>query len=114
MARLPTCYSVPIDILVSDYGAVHFRDAFARFAAGWLNPQFNHTQIERASLNINIPFTTVSVYHRIKFTNIGTTEIVDVLHIQPSRQDEQGQYLPQRFDTALVLVRPGGEGIQGT
>jgi hypothetical protein len=110
MTRHPTRYSVTIDVLVSDHGAVHFRDAFARFAAGWLNPGFNLAQIERASLNINIPFTTVSVYHRIKFTNIGETEIVDVLHIQPRQELKQG-HIPQRFDTALVHV--GGQGIHG-
>jgi hypothetical protein len=111
MAHHPTLYSVPIDILVSDYGTVHFCDAFARFTAGWLNPSFNHAQIERASLNINIPFTAVPVYHHIKFTNIGKTEIVDVIYIQPRRQNKQGQVIPQRFDTALVHI--GGPGMQG-
>jgi hypothetical protein len=111
MTRHPSNYAVPINNLVSDYGAIHFRDALARFAAGWLNPGFNHAQIERASLNINIPFTTVSVYHRIKFINVGETEVADALHIQPRQQNKQREYLPQRLDTALVLV--GGQGIQG-
>jgi len=111
MTSHPSEYSVAINNLVSDYGAIHFRDALARFAAGWLNPGFNHAQIEHASLNINIPFTTVSVYHRIKFINVGETEVADALHVQPRRQNKKGQYLPQRFDTALVLV--GGQGIHG-
>jgi hypothetical protein len=110
MTRLPTKSGVSIDVLVSDYGATYFRDAFARYVVGWKNPEFNRSRVERESLNVNIPFVNVSVYHRIKFVNTSNNLIVDALHVQP------GQECPGRFDTALVRLgdsagRSGG--IQG-
>jgi hypothetical protein len=63
MTRRPSVHGVSIESLVSDYGATYFRDAFARYVVGWQSPHFNRSQIERESLNVNIPFVGVSVYH---------------------------------------------------
>jgi hypothetical protein len=71
MARYPSKRGISIDSLVADYGATYFRDAFARYVVGWRSPHLNRTQIERESLNINIPFASVSVYHHVKFANAG-------------------------------------------
>jgi hypothetical protein len=118
MARQPTTFAVSIDALASDYGATYFRDAFARYVVGWKNPEFNRSRIERESLNINIPFVNVSVYHRIKFVDAGEDNIVDTIHVQPPRKTACGRDHPGRFDTALVRVDgTAGRGrrpIQGT
>jgi hypothetical protein len=111
MARYPTTCGVSIDTLALDYGATYFRDAFTRYVAGWQNPDFNRSQIERESLNINIPFVNVSVYNCIKFVNAGDDKIVDALHVQPRRKTGCGQYYPGRFDT--VLVRTGDSAGRG-
>jgi hypothetical protein len=119
MTCRPTIYAVSINTLASDYGATYFRDAFARYVVGLQNPGFNRRQVERESLNVNIPFINVSVYHRIKFVNAGGNEIVDALHVQPRKKTVAGQGHSERFDTALVRTdNPSGRGgtkqIHGT
>jgi hypothetical protein len=113
MTRRPTVLAVSIESLISDYGASFFRDAFARYAVSRQNPHLNRTQIERESLNINIPFVNVSVYHRIKFTNTGEDEIVDSLHVQPRRLGARQQEIPGRFDIALIRINESGDTIHG-
>ena len=103
----PSIHGVSIESLVSDYGAAYFRDAFARYIVGLRSPHFTRAQIERESLNINIPFIDVSVYHRIKFTNAGDNEIVDAIHVQPRRKARM-QEVPGCFDVALVKVEDTG------
>src|SRR6266478_3617105 len=103
IASHPTTHAVSIDTLVSDYGATYFRDAFARYIVGWRNPEFNRPQVERESLNTNIPFVNVSVYDRVKFINAGDDKIVDALHVQPRRKTPVRDN-PGRFDTALIKI----------
>ena len=117
MTRQPTIHGVSINTLASDYGATYFRDAFTRYVAGWKNPEFNRSQIERESFNINIPFVNVSVYHSVKFVNAGEDKIADVIHMQPQRKTACGRVNPGRFDTALIRVGNTAGGcriIQGT
>jgi hypothetical protein len=104
MMRRPTVLAVSIESLISDYGALFFRDAFARYAVSWQSPHLNRTQIERESLNINIPFVNVSIYHHIKFTNAGDDKIVDSLHVQPRRLGARQQENPGHFDVALIRI----------
>jgi hypothetical protein len=94
MARNPTVCAVTIDELASNYGATFFRDAFARYVVGWLNPGFNRSRVKRESLNLNIPFVNVSTYHRVKFVNAGDNEIVDALHVQPRKRPARGRESP--------------------
>ncbi|KAM6491269.1 hypothetical protein JOM56_013508 [Amanita muscaria] len=102
VTRHPSANGVAISSLVSQYGATFFRDAFARFIAGWRNPNLSRAQLERESMDINIPFTAVSVYHHLKFTNAGHSETVDSLHVYPAKHQKNGKLDDSRFDTALV------------
>ncbi|KIL60574.1 hypothetical protein M378DRAFT_14042 [Amanita muscaria Koide BX008] len=111
VTRRPSANAVAISVLVSHYGATFFRDAFARFIAGWRDPNLSRAQLERESMNINIPFTAVSVYHRLKFTNAGHSETEDSLHVYPARCHKNGRLDSSRFDTALV--RTGSVEILG-
>ncbi|KAM6496730.1 hypothetical protein JOM56_007203 [Amanita muscaria] len=86
------------------YGATFFRDAFARFIAGWHNPDLTRAQLEHESMNIIIPFTAVSVYHCLKFTNVGFSETEDSLHVYPVRRKKNGRTDDARFDAALVRI----------
>jgi hypothetical protein len=108
IARQPTVHGVSIGALASEYGATYFRDAFARYVVGWKNPEFNRSRIERESINVNIPFVNVSVYHCVKFVNAGEDKIVDVIHMRPRRKTACGRDCPGRFDTALIKVGDTG------
>jgi hypothetical protein len=67
MAKHPTVQSVPINQLMSLYGATFFHTAFAWFVILWRNPQTTRACLEQDILDIHIPFINVSVYHRIWF-----------------------------------------------
>ena len=84
MTRFPSVQSVSIEHLVSNYGATFFRAAFARFVVLWRNPQITCTHLEQDILDVHIPFTRASVYHRIRFIddNLGKTT-VDSIRIRP-------------------------------
>ncbi|KAM6501569.1 hypothetical protein JOM56_001546 [Amanita muscaria] len=99
--------------ITMQYGATFFRDTFARFIAGWHNPDLTRAQLEHESMNVIIPFTAVSVYQCLKFTNVGKTETEDSLHVYPLRHKKNGRTDDARFDTALVRIGAIGEtGIQ--
>ena len=69
------------------------------------NPKIRPAQMEREVLNLHLPFTTTSVYHRIKFCEVDQelqSSIADSIYIQPSRRAKNGRIIPCRFDTALV------------
>ncbi|KAM6497273.1 hypothetical protein JOM56_007746, partial [Amanita muscaria] len=112
MTRYPTIQSVPIDDLVSKYGASFFYDAFARFVVLWRHPQTTRARLEREALDVHIPFRVVSVYHRIRFEDkCQGNAYADTIHIQPPSTNKKGQLIPGRFDT--VLVYRGAENYSG-
>ena len=102
MTRFPSIQSVSIENLVSNYGATFFRAAFARFVVLWQNPQITRAHLEQDILDVHIPFTRASVYHRIQFIdeNLGTT--VDSIRIRPQRFDKKGHAKAGQFETSLV------------
>ena len=67
MAKKPTHYGVPIDIICSEYGATHFISALSQFITQYQHPDYSKAQVEAASESIHIPFTKISVFHRLKF-----------------------------------------------
>ncbi len=101
MTRFATVQSVSINELVSNYGAASFYDAFSQFVVLWRNRQTPRAQVERDVMNVDIPFTTVSVYHCIPFVG-EDNDIVDSIYVQPQGRDGEGQIVPARFDTALI------------
>ena len=82
-------------------------------------PQLTPNQLERAILYTKLPFTSVPVYHKLKFTtpaNTGRTKhlTLDAIYVRPERQSKKGLIVPARFDTALVNIGSGGEtGVEG-
>ena len=83
MTCFPSVQSVSVEDLISNYGATFFHAAFARFVVLWQNPQITRAHLEQDILDVHIPFTRASVYHRIRFVddNLGTT--VDSIRIRP-------------------------------
>ena len=116
ITQFPSVWQVPIEHLISLYGATDFRRAFARFVIQQCNPKIRPAQIERKVPNFHLPFTTTSVYHHIKFREVDQeleSSIADSIYIQPPRQAKNGRIIPCHFDTALLDSRKENQtGIQ--
>jgi hypothetical protein len=121
MTKHPTHKAIRINSLITDYGAILFRDALSRFVVQFNNPTFSRAQIENESASINLHFNRVPVYHRIKYTTEDPytaggplDSVVDSIHVQPRKILSNGKDLPGRFDTALVNDGSGGiTGVAG-
>jgi hypothetical protein len=122
MAKHPTRKSVKFTTLETTYGASFFRDALSRYIIQLLDPTLTRAQVEQDANSFEVPFNAVPVFQKIKFTasdpygNDGPTDnIVDSIHVHPSRTARAGDEIPARFDTALVNTGNGGRsGITGT
>ncbi|KAJ7805230.1 hypothetical protein B0H14DRAFT_3091624 [Mycena olivaceomarginata] len=109
MTKFPTQKAVRINHLISDYGAVSFRDALARFVVQFNDPTLSRAQIETRAASVVLHFGRVPVFHRIKYTTedpykAGGPEdaVVDSIHVQPQKMIRNGTVLPGRFDTAII------------
>ena len=106
LTKHPSVWAVPLDVLVTKYGATHFRTALARFIALSNDPDLTRGRLERKLWGIWMPFTKVSVWHRIKFMRIDpstlTVSTSDSIHCRPERKDSHGKPILSRFDTALI------------
>ena len=115
MARFPTICQVPIEDLISHYGATDFRQAFVCFVIQQRYPGIQRAQMEYEVADFRLPFTTTSVYHCIKFRKVDQEQwssIADSIHIQPCHCDKKGHIISGRFDAALLdSSRKGQTGI---
>jgi hypothetical protein len=114
MAKHPTHYGVPIDIICSKYGATHFIPALSRFITQYQHPDYSKAQVEAASESIHIPFSKISVFHRLKFFSYDAHSlnpldeiVVDSIHVDPAHHDKYDKVVPGRFDTAIIQFRDG-------
>lgn len=119
--KWPSARAVDFDNIISKYGARFFREALRRYIvlARHSGPPLTRNQVERQILYVNLPFTAVPVYHRLKFAASGDSTLakritLDSIHVRPERQTKKEKTIPARFDTALLNVGSGGEtGVQG-
>ncbi|KAF8257398.1 hypothetical protein EI94DRAFT_1774481 [Lactarius quietus] len=114
MTKHPTCKSVSFKALAEQYGAVEFQDALADYIAGINHPSTSAATLHTRASDTLIPFRSVPVFHRIKFTpasNADNTEIVDSVVIWPEQKDACGRIVPGRFDT--ILIRGTQDSIYG-
>ncbi|KAN0134199.1 hypothetical protein V8E53_007971 [Lactarius tabidus] len=102
MARKFAHKAVSFDDLAYKYGAIDFQDALADFIAQTNNPTASGASLSALAADTLIPFRTVPVHHRIKFTNKDGSEIVDSVLVRPEQKDTRGRLVPSRFDTVLV------------
>ncbi|KAL0574790.1 hypothetical protein V5O48_007182 [Marasmius crinis-equi] len=118
----PSMKALPFPRLSSTYGATYFRDALARYVVGLRNPHLTlQAQIAQAR-QLYIPFASVQVWHRMKWTTPDIyssvehgTVVVDSAHVIPARKNTRGKMVPGRFDTVLVNVAGAGDkfGVKG-
>ena len=121
LTKWPSRKAVDLDEVVTKYGAVFFREALRRYLvlSKHTGPELTRNQLEDSILYTNLPFASVPVYHKLKFTtpaDSGRTKhlTLDAIHVQPERQSKKGLVIPARFDPALVNVKFGGEtGVEG-
>ncbi|KAH9030534.1 hypothetical protein EDB85DRAFT_2074297 [Lactarius pseudohatsudake] len=96
MTKHPTVKAVTFDELAASYGAVDFQDALADFIALVNYPGASLTQL--------LPFRSVPVFHRIKYSSSETSEdseIVDSAVIRPEQKDARGRTVPQRHQDVM-------------
>ncbi|KAH8977887.1 hypothetical protein EDB86DRAFT_2816589, partial [Lactarius hatsudake] len=108
MTQHPTVKAVTFDELAMDYGAVDFQDALADFIALVNYPSASAAALRSRAADTLLPFRSVPVFHRIKFTSREKSEdleIVDSVVIRPEQKDAHGRTIPERFDTVLVCGR---------
>jgi len=107
MARNPKKAQVDFDCLARDYGALDFQDALAEFIAQVNHPGVTSGALRDRAHDTHIPFTSVMVFHKIKFTRGNERDIADTVHVRPEQKDRDGRIIPARFDTVLVESSKG-------
>ena len=118
MTKHPTVRAVPLLTISTQYGATHFREAFARFVALSNQPNLTRAQLERAIWGVRLPFNKLAVWHRVKYLRKDPVSKIrstaDSIHCQPERLNPRGNTIPARFDTALINDGSGeNTGIEG-
>jgi hypothetical protein len=119
LTKWPSAKAVDLDDLVSDYGATFFREALRRYLVllkhtnAGTSLTLTRRQLEQEVLYTDLPFTTLPVYHRIKFITTADSDnakdvTLDTIHVRPNRKSKRGTLLPARFDTALLNVESAG------
>ncbi|KAI9442877.1 hypothetical protein BJY52DRAFT_1206753 [Lactarius psammicola] len=105
MARNPTIKAITFGDLAMKYGAINFQDALADFIALTNYPDTLVAMLRTWAADTLIPFQSLPVFHRMKFTsssNPEDLEIVDSVVVRPEQRDARGRIVPSWFDTVLV------------
>ena len=104
LMKWPSRKAVDLDEIVTKYGAVFFREALRRYLvlSNHSGPTFTRNQLERAVLYTNLPFTSIPVYHKLKFTTptdaAHTKHLtLDAIYVRPERQSKKGLVIPGRL-----------------
>ncbi|KAF8816261.1 hypothetical protein BYT27DRAFT_7221500 [Phlegmacium glaucopus] len=112
MTKHPTHQGIPIEVVCTKYGATQFIPALSRFITQYQHPEYSKAQVEIASKSIHIPFSKVSVFHRLKFVSYDVYSlnpldelVVDSIHVDPVHFDKYRNVVPGRFDTAIIQVK---------
>ena len=121
LTKWPSVKAVDLDDLVKNYGATFFREALRRHIAlsQHAGTPLTRRQLEQRILYVDLPFTSLPVYHKLKFVSHADSAqakvtTLDAIHVRPGRRSKQGALVPARFDTALLNVQSGGDtGLQG-
>ncbi|KAJ6497170.1 hypothetical protein C8R47DRAFT_972715 [Mycena vitilis] len=116
----PSAKAVSLTAIENNYGAIYFRDAFARYAVSFGRPELTKRQIENLAGDFYTPFQKLPVYHTMKFWNSdalgreNATDTLDTVHVKPGYQNKQGRHVGGRFDTVLVNDGTGNHtGVAG-
>jgi hypothetical protein len=121
MTKHPTHRAVSLHDIQNKYGTTFLIPALSRFISQYQNPEYSKAQVEEASHSIHIPFSKLSVFHRIKFVSYDIYSlnpldevVVDSIHVDPAHLDKYRKVVPGRFDTAIIsIAADSNAGVQG-
>jgi hypothetical protein len=108
IAKHPSRKAVPLPELIDTYSAPFLEDALARFIVRHSNPTFTAAQVEAEASDIDLPLSSLPVYHKVKFW-LGDTahhrtmsDESDIVHAIGPYTNKYGKHIPGRFDTVIV------------
>ena len=109
----PARKAVSFNDLAYKYGAIDFQDVLAEFIARTNHPSTLAAALSGLAADTLIPFRSVPVYHKIKFTSSTSDQanIVDIVHVWLELKDAHGCPIPSRFDTVIVHGRRSHAGV---
>ncbi|KAF8257053.1 hypothetical protein EI94DRAFT_1819257 [Lactarius quietus] len=113
MAKQPSLKAVSFDDLACKYGAIDFQDTLADFIAQTNHPTTSGAALSQLATDMLIPFCSVPVHHKIKFSNSDDSEIVDSIQIWPEHKDVHGHPVAACFDTALIRGKAQDSSLHG-
>ena len=123
LTKWPSVKSVDLDDIVKDYGATFFSEALRRYIiiSEHTGPPLTRAQLEQKVVYKDLPFTSLPVYHKLKFTSITSSGLpkfhtLDAIHVRPKKYSKRRIFFPAHFDTVLLDVREDKEtrsGFQG-
>ncbi|KAG1729535.1 uncharacterized protein EDB91DRAFT_1239235 [Suillus paluster] len=92
LVKHPSVKQVTFASLADQYGAIHFQAAMARFVVQVMQPDLTARQSEDAACHVNLPFQSVAVYHKVRYSTVGDDGMlnnvtVDAIHARPARRD---------------------------
>ena len=102
MARNPSIKAASFDDIAGKYGAIDFQDALADFIARINHPGASAAALKALAADTLIPFWSVPVFHKVKFTSKSTCEVIDAIHVRPEQKDTHGRFIPSRFDAVVI------------
>jgi hypothetical protein len=121
LTRHPSVRSVRFYDITNKYGAIDFQDALADFIIHHNSPGLSAIAAQNLADNTLIPFTAVSVFHKIRFVErmkdsdqTQQPHTIDAAFARPEQQDKGGNEIPARFDTVLVSSGSNGASIVST
>ena len=115
MTRNPT-KTVSLTKIMSDYSAPLFSEALQMVVARCQHPTASQARLNYVAPKIALPFSSVPVFHKIKFWNQDPycrpdcSDILDVAHVRPRQKGKKG-WIPARFDTVLVNSEEGVDDV---
>jgi hypothetical protein len=81
MPKHPSVNSVSLDSLAHNYSAKYIRDALAHYIVATNHPTWTACQVEDAMLDTFLPFRTLPIFHKIKYSSRLCREAVIVATI---------------------------------
>ena len=118
MAKHPTHWGVPIEVICTKYGATQFIPALSCFVAQYQHPEYSRAQVKAASTSVHSPFSKISVFHWLKFVSYDVYNlnplnktVVDSIHTNPMHLDKYRNVVPGWSDTVVVWVKDSDNGI---
>jgi hypothetical protein len=111
MLQHPMVKAVSFDDLANKYGAIDFQDMLVDFIAHFNNPMATGVTLFTLAMDTLIPFCSVPVHHRFKFTDLDTSQIVDSIFVWLEQKDVCGHLVPSWFDTVLICSNPASQDM---